>query len=775
MQTIYNLPETITDDLDRFKEEVEQFRSGTSSFAEFRTFRVPQGVYEQREEGIFMLRVRLAAGAALPHQMRTLATVSRAYGDGILHATTRQDIQVHHVPIENIHPALVELCDAGLSTKGGGGNTVRNITACYDAGICAAEAFDVAPYAVGLTEFMLPDPINYQLPRKYKIAFSGCPDDCAGATVNDLGCIAKKRGNEMGFAVYVAGGLGARSRVGKPFEEFVPADEIHFVAEAIKRLFDKHGNRKDKHKARLRFLMEQIGMERFRELYEEELSELRKTDMPKLQVRDLPKRDGVVSGSGASPRDGFAAWREKNAEAQKQDGYYMIYIPLLLGDIAADTLEKLADVAEVHGEGMVRTAQPQNLVIRWVHEDELAALHGKLEDIGLAASPAPVIRNTVACAGASTCKLGICLSRGLASAVTDRLSGSDLDLDGLGKLNINISGCPNSCGRHPIGQIGLFGAARRIDGKLMPHYVIQVGGRVTEGKTRLAEGKIAIPAQDIPEFVVDFLQAFQGSPEHPDYDAFLEAGGREIAARLTDKYKDVPSFAEDKNYYFDWSADSLFSLAGRGPGECGAGVFDLIEVDLASAHESLEKGDLYSATALAARALLVTQGHEASDDAEAFNLFDKSFIESKLVNESFKPLIENGRRSALTSDPQGNFDADDAAVSELVGAVQNLYDNMDQSLRFQPVTAAEETPQPEESSKPDVSVDKEVDYRGVVCPLNYVKTKLVLEMMASGQTLSILLDEEGGRNVPESAKLDGHEVLTKEKEGDHWLVILRKG
>ncbi|MFC1716629.1 sulfurtransferase TusA family protein [Candidatus Poribacteria bacterium] len=779
MQTIYNLPETIKDDLDRFKEEVEQFRNGTASFAAFRTFRVPQGVYEQRDEGIFMLRVRLAAGGVLPHQMRTLANVSRKYGNGILHVTSRQDIQVHDVTLDDIHPGLVELCEAGLSTKGGGGNTVRNITACYDAGVCAAEAFDVAPYAVGLTEFMLPDPINYQLPRKYKIAFSGCPDDCAGATVNDLGCIAKKRGDELGFAIHVAGGMGARSRVGKPFEEFVPADEIHFVAEAVKRVFDKHGNRKNKHRARLRFLMEQIGMDRFRELYEEELAELRKADIPKLQVRDLPKQSGTVSESGASPHDGFATWREKNTEAQKQDGYYMVYIPLPLGDIAADTLEKLADVAEIHGEGMARTTQSQNMVIRWVHEHELVDLHRKLVDLDLATTPAPILRDTVACAGASTCKLGICLSRGLASAITRKLSGSDLDLDGLGKLNINISGCPNSCGRHPIGQIGLFGAARRIGGKLVPHYVIQVGGRVSEGKTRLAEGKIAIPAQDIPDFVVNFLQAFQESPQHPDYDAFLEADGRDIANQLTDRYKDVPAFEEDKNYYFDWSADSLFSLAGRGPGECGAGVFDLIEVDLASAHESLEKGALYNATALAARALLVTQGQEASDDVEALTFFDKHFVEAGLVSESFRALVENGRRSASTSDPEGNFDADDAEVSELVSVVQHLYDNMDQSLRFQPAATAEEASQPEESapeepSKPDVAVDKEVDYRGVVCPLNYVKTKLVLEQMASGQVLSILLDEEGGRNVPESARQDGHEVLVKEKEGDHWLVILRR-
>ena len=773
MQTIFRLPETLRDDLNRFKEEIERFENGTTSSAEFRSFRVPQGVYEQREEGTFMLRVRLAAGGVLPHQMRTLASVSRRYGNGILHATTRQDIQVHSVPLDGIHPALVELYSAGLSTKGGGGNTVRNITACYDAGVCAQEAFDVTPYAVALTEFLLPDPLNYQLPRKYKIAFSGCRDDCAGATVNDLGCIAKRRGDELGFAVYVGGGLGARSRVADPLEEFVPADEIHLTAEAVKRVFDKHGNRKNKHRARLRFLISQIGLDRFRELYEGELSELRNDGLSMLQVRDLPRHSYPVPEPGSLPHRGFAVWQKKNATSQKQNGYYSVHIPLLLGDIAADTLEKLGDVVEARGEGMARTTQSQNLVIRWVHANELAILHQKLTDLDLARISAPILRNTVACAGASTCKLGICLSRGLASAVMGSLGRNGLDLDELGELNIHISGCPNSCGRHPIGQIGMFGAARRIGGRLVPHYVVQLGGRLIAGGTKLAQGKTTIPARNVPDFIVDFLKAFQGSPQGSNYDAFLEAQGREIAEQLADKHRHVPSFEEDKNYYFDWGAESLFSLAGRGPGECGAGVFDLIEVDLASAREALEKGSLFTATALAARALLVTQGQEARDDAEALDLFARHFIDSRLVDESFRELIENGRRNALASDAEKTFDVDAGNVSSLVETVQNLYDNMDQSLRFQPAVA-EGASQSEALSSVETAVDREADFRGVACPLNYVKTKLLLEQMASGQVLSILLDEEGGRNVPESAQQDGHEVLSTKKEGDYWRLILRK-
>jgi sulfite reductase (ferredoxin) len=774
MQTVFNLPETLGEDLDRFKEQVERFKDGAISSAEFRAFRVPQGVYEQREEGAHMLRARLAAGGVLPHQMRALAAVSREYGNGVLHVTTRQDIQVHAVALDGLHPALMELYRAGLSTKGGGGNTVRNVTACYDAGVCAEEAFDVAPYAVALTEFLLPDPLSYQLPRKYKIAFSGCPRDCAGATVNDLGFIAKRRGEKLGFAVYVGGGMGAHSRVADLLEEFAPYSDIHLIAEAIKRVFDKHGNRKNRRRARLRFLIERIGLQRFRALYEAELSELRCDGLSALSVRDLPKQARPVHEADTPQGEGFVQWRDKNVAAQRQDGYYLVTLPLPLGDISADKLEKLADVVEAHGEGMARATQAQNLVIRWVHENELPALHRDLNELSLADSPAPVLRNMIACAGASTCKLGICLSRGLARAVTDRLSRDGLDLDGLGEFTVHISGCPNSCGRHPVGNIGLFGAARRIGGRLVPHYVLQLGGRVSEGNTRLAQGKDAVPARNVPALIAELLAAFQGSPQWPDYDEFLEAQGNEIARQLSAKYKHVPSFEEDKNYYFDWEADTLFSLAGRGPGECGAGVFDLIEVDLASAKEALQAGKLVAATVLAARALLVTQGREARDEEDALKLFTERFIDAGLVRESFQALIENARRAAGTAEREKSFAADSEDVSALIEAVQDLYDNMDASLRFKPALAEDGAAQPEAACCADPRCCRRADFRGVVCPLNYVKTKLLLEQMETGEILSVLLDEEGARNVPGSAEQDGHKVLSTKQEGERWRVLIKK-
>ncbi len=762
MQSTYNLPDTLQEDLERFREEVARFKQGATGGAEFRAFRVPQGVYEQRDEGSYMLRVRLPAGGLLPGQMRALAAAAREFGNGVLHLTTRQDVQVHAVPLENIHPALVALSEAGLSTKGGGGNTVRNIIACSDAGVCAREEFDVAPYAVALTEFMLPDPLSYRMPRKYKIALCGCPADCAGAMVNDLGLFARTRDGRRGFSVYVAGGMGANSRVAEPLEEFVPAEEVHYVAEAVKRVFDKHGNRKNKHRARLRYLMADIGLEAFRRLYEEELAALRAEGLPPLHVRDLPGRRPGAPQAAEGPAEGFAEWRARNVAAQKHDGYFMVHVPLVLGDIAADAMDGLADVVEAHGEAAARTTQEQNVLLRWVHGDELPALHRALGAIGLAGSPAPVVRSTISCAGAATCKLGICLSRGLSRAIVSKLQRSGIDLDALGALDVHISGCPNCCGRHPLGRIGLYGAARRIAGRLVPHYVVQLGARLGEGRTRLAEGSHTIPARNVPDLVADLLGAFQASERFPDFDAFVDAQAGAVMDELHERYRHVPPFEEDKNFYYDWGADEPFSLAGRGPGECSSGVFDLIQVDLASAEQALAEGDLFSAVVLAARALLVTRGQEAHGEAEALDLFQEHFVAPGLVDASLGELVGRARRSI-----GGDFAAEPSEAAALVEAVKTLYGSLDSSLRFQ-APAAAPAPQPADEA------DRKADFRGVACPLNYVMAKMSLDKMASGEVLSITIDKEGARNVPESAAKDGHEVVSVEQEGDHWRVVLRK-
>jgi len=677
-------PEELQAGLDSLEKTIAEFKAGVISEGEFRAIRVPQGIYEQRESGTYMLRVRCTAGGLLPSHLKRLGEVAAQWGNGLLHVTTRQEFQVHRVPLDYIMPALRALAEEGLSSLGGGGNTLRNITACVDTGVCKDEVFDVAPYAIATTERLLADPISLQLPRKYKIAFAACDRDCSGATIHDAGFIARRQNGVEGFAVYVAGGMGGKSRVSTLLHDFIPVTEAISVAEAIKRVFDKNGDRKNKHMARLRFLIEKIGLAAFRDLYEKELAEVRASHPVPPELRPYPVRE-PLTGEPTAPKGSvaFTHWFKANVVPQKQPGFYLVHIPLDLGDLASTKTTKLAEVVSAHGDGILYLTQSQNAGLRWIAGSELPCLFEKLDDLELAAPQAAVLRNLVSCAGASTCRLGICLSRGLANAVRRELSDCQNELEKFGDLTVHISGCPNSCGRHPIGNIGLSGAVRRIDGAMVPYYSVQLGGRLAEGKTRFGTNVGAVPARNAPAFIREFLDTWQTSIDAADFHQFIDHNGKEIAKELLERHQKEPLFAPDKKFFFDWDANSAFSLAGRGEGECSAGVFDLIEVDLVNARESLESGNLYPAAFSACHALLVTRGLKPKSESDTFDLFQKYFITEGLVDSSLAPVVLEGARSA--SESGRTFAGTPAEVTALVANVRVLYESMDASLRFKPV------------------------------------------------------------------------------------------
>ncbi len=656
---------TLSLDIETFRQKVEALTGGALSEAEFRAFRVPMGVYEQRENGTYMLRCRFPAGVLPPAQLRAVAVASRRFGDGTLHVTSRQDVQIHGVALNALHPALVELQQAGVTTKGGGGNTVRNITGCALAGVCPREVLDVTPHAQALTDRLLSNPLSFQLPRKYKLALSGCGADCAGAAVSDVGFVAVSGKDEPGFAVYVAGGLGSRSRLGDLLEEFVTAEALPLVAEAVERVFDRHGNRRNRNQARLRFLMERVGLAEFRRLFEAELA--------------LPPRAsrGALQQSVERPGAGSAVIPEKSP------GRHVVVLPLWLGELDADKADGLAAIAGRFGDGLLRAMQEQNLSLRGVSDSDLPLLHAELVRLGLPVDDPQILRDMVVCAGASTCRLGICLSRGLATAIAAELRQDGLDLDHLGPIRVHISGCPNSCGRHPLADVGLYGVAKRVGGRLVPHYVVQLGGRLGAGRARLAKGNWAVPARAVPALLTDLLRTHLRTAR-PTFEAFAESDGERVMAELAVRHSAVPAFEDDKGYYHDWSAPQPFSLAGRGPGECGAGVFDLIQLDLASAAEALTQGRCFRAATLAARALLVTRGEQPEDEIDALGLFRRLFVEQGLIEESLGTLVEDATAAAALPDKENAFRDRRDDVARLVAAVRGLYESMDASLRFTP-------------------------------------------------------------------------------------------
>jgi sulfite reductase (ferredoxin) len=468
------------------------------------------------------------------------------------------------------------------------------------------------------------------------------------------------------------------------------------VAESIKRVFDKHGNRKDKNKARLRFLLQSLGFVKFRDVCATELEALRASAPEALRLRPFPQPIGKADRRGPQPPSADLAayqnWRESNVQPQKQAGLFRVDVPLPLGDIDSATMYALADVVAEYGDGLLWATQAQNLALRALSESELPSVHNELSRIGLASAQPSLLRNLVACAGASMCRLGICQSRGLAKSVSAGLLNSDLDLEKAGNVRIHISGCPNSCGRHLVADIGLHGTARRTATGLVPHYVVSLGGKTQEGQTRFGSECGTIPAKNVPNFIVDLLSHWTLVGDDRTLREYLGQSGHAAAKDLARVHGEPPTLDGDKNYHSDWDSEEPFSLAGRGAGECGAGVFDLIEVDLASASESLKVGEFYAATIAAARSLLVTRGEQPKTDIESLLLFQKHFIAGGLVDPAFDELIETALLNAAAPKPEGKFAPRPSDVTELVSTVRSLYDSMDVSLRFEPVRSQSKQP-----------------------------------------------------------------------------------
>lgn len=752
VEHVLKLPEKVVQDTLAYRGQVGRFVSGELSAVAFRAQRVPMGIYEQRRSGTYMVRVRIGAGIASSAQLRRIAELSRRYGSGAVHVTTRQDMQLHDVKIEQTPEVLESLLEVGLSSRGGGGNTVRNVTACPRAGLCPFEQFDVTGHAQALAQYLLRSESSYNLPRKFKVAFSGCSDDCALASVADLGFFAHRRDGVRGFAAYAGGGLGPNAAVAVKIEDFVIEHEIFEVGQAVKNLFDRYGDRSNRHRARLRYVLARFGQEEFVRLYRTERERVRRQGLD----GDAPlvgDDDGHPAGK-AQPGDKAAA---TDLLPEKDKGLYSVRVSLSLGDVLADDLTRIAEIAETYGLGIVRATQQQDLLIPSVPKENVSAVREALQGLSLRASAAGGPK-VVACAGASTCRLGLCLSRGLARAIEDTLAQSSLP--GKAGPTIHISGCPNSCGQHLIGGLGLQGRARRVHGRLMPCYEVFVGARVAEGAARLAQPIGIVPARRAPDFIAEALNG-----DGLDHDRLVG-----LVAKYADTTGEVP-----EDYYIDWGSHEPFSLTGRGPGECGAGILDVVKVDIDAAAAAVRRASslasdpeqsqaAYQALLTSARALLILFAEEPKSDRQVFEAFGRRLIEPGWVEPAARGLLDGAIDWRLGDRPTLADTLPD--ICGLVDRVEKLFLSLNGNLQFQlaPIRPAEPPCRPEEAIR-------QVDLRGVPCPLNFVKAKIALEKADIGEALEIELDDgEPVQNVPASLAGQGHEVVDVRNLGTHHLL-----
>ncbi len=773
----YSLPPQLEPAINDLEELIGKFRKGEIHATELKAHRVPFGVYEQREPDTYMVRIRCAAGIISPLQLEKVAGIAAQYGSGDIHITTRQELQIHSVRLDDVIAIIRQLKKSGLTTRGGGGNTVRNITAQEDAGIDPDEEFDVTPYAVALTTRFIAEDDSWNLPRKFKIAFSGSAKDKGYATLTDAGFIAARKDGRNGFRVYAAGGLGAKPEAGNLLLDFIPADKVYPAARVLKTIFWKYGNRKNRHAARLRFLWSSLGEEEFKRRFREEYSKVEEEGFSPLAI-DEEGAIAVTPGlAEEEPRDkrNFDLWKERFVKEQKQKGLFSAEIAIELGFISHERAVKLAKFIAHFGDDMLRMTKNQNFLLRNIPGRCLGNFYNFLDDTFQDLNRPAIYGRILSCAGASTCQIGICLSRQAAKALMNLLENSGMDLDRLGDIKLNISGCPNSCGQHPAADLGFFGKALRKEGSLYPAYNVVSGAVIGDGMTRLAEQAGEIPAKALPKMVADIFAGYlSGAAKYKSIREYMQTGAKEALKEICARYKDIPDFDEDKNYYFDWGSQDPFSLAERRGGECSAGIFDLIEMDLKNikdtrvklenAGEDKEKkaGLIDRLIFYSARMLLVTRGVEPKSEEEAYKAFLQHFVETGLIAASFKDIIEMaGRKDRLAL-----FEKDREA-RELAEAVESLYENMDNSFNFKP--------RPAEHGEAVAGPVIAKDLRGVACPMNFVKTKAELSKLKSGDKLEIWLDDGPPiENVPGSVKAEGHKIVAQKRTGNYWSVVIEK-
>jgi len=781
---MYKLPATLPEDISYFGTLIDDFKQGKIEPAKFKGTRVPMGIYEQRKDGTYMVRVRCTGGYISPEQLKQVALTAQSHQSSLLHITTRQEIQIHHILIDQVKTILPELQHVELSSKGGGGNTVRNFLVDINSGISPTEVFDVLPYAVDLTTKLIAEADSFTLPRKLKIAFSTSEANADFAVINDLGFIAKIKDGKRGFKVYLGGSVASNPTLGWELFDFAPEEELFNIALAAKRFFNNHGNRKNKHKARIRYIFYKEGEDKTKELFFNYYNEIKSKENTVYTFRELdfeyktPSFEAVRLSS-----DEFVEWKKRNVSAQKQAGLFSTIIPFVNGNTDSESLLKVAGFVAEFGNDVLRFTARQQLQVRNIPENYLGNLYLLLKDLNVGTGLPVVVNNIVSCTGADTCRLGICYSKGASLALRKKLSKSKLNLDEASSLQINISGCPNSCAQQVWSDIGFSGRVGRNE-RMYAAYNVYAGA--TKGENpQLGIALGTVSARDLPQFTEDILADYINVKQaYSSFREYLNAVGNENIKALVAKYKDVPSFDEDKNYYYDWGSEELFSVANKGPAECSAGLFDMIDVDLNFIKQGFvlleDETDgrkinqiLYDIIFSASRMLLVTKGSEPKTTSEAFSLFIEKFINEGLVGESFKGLVEMARKSA-----QSDFSSRKDQVIELAETVIRLYEGMDDSLQFknQPLKAVEtkleNTVPVSETVQAEVRVK---DFRGVACPMNFVKTKIELAGLKSGDLLEVWLDDgQPIQNVPGSVRNEGHEIVSATQVENFWKVLIKK-
>ncbi len=570
-------------EFDDFDNEAQQFLNGARTTAAFTGFRLKQGVYGQRQPNVQMIRVKLPFGGVTSDQLDALAEVAEQYAPlrkG--HITTRQNVQFHHVPLPEAAKAIRFLGDYGLSSREACGNTVRNVVGDPFAGVCEDELFDPTPYAGAFIRYFVRNPLTQLLPRKFKVSFTSNDRDVAVTGIHDLGFIPRLKNGQKGFEVRTGGGTAILPRVGHVLYEFVPLTEYLKISEAVIRIFDRQEDlRANRARARLKFLINRIGIDAFRKMVDEELrgawvyegnfdpEPLKFTDNEERRAPAKPLNPGSPNGDHRQ----FTRWVAANVRPQRQQGFSTIEVKVSRGDLTPLQFRGLAQILrDFTGDTSARMTDEQNILLRWVRTESLYDVWRRLQDLNLGDAGSRQITDVVSCPGTDSCKLGITNSMGLARAIQERVEQLQIEDPLTNNIHIKMSGCPNGCGRHHLANIGFYGAAMKFDNHQVPGYIVMLGGNYDDGRVRMGQRlEVRIPAKRIPDAVERFVRYYQANRhEGEQFNDFVDrVGTSEFENLISDLSAPVKYDEVHRAEFIDWNRTGFYKLE-RGEGECAA-------------------------------------------------------------------------------------------------------------------------------------------------------------------------------------------------------------
>ena len=768
-----------TADVDEFEAGYQAFKAGTMPEERFTPFRLQMGVYGQRQEGVQMIRAKLPGGNLTPEQLEVLGDCAESYGgclpsDGtlkeapekVVHITTRQDIQVNFVALDDVVPFLRNMDDAGLTSREACGNTVRNVTSCFLAGRCPAEHADVSVHARKFAEYFLRHPLGQQFPRKFKVTFSGCATDCGLGGMHDIGFIATHQDGVAGFKVWAAGGLSSQPVQAILLEPFIPESEIFLVGEALMRIHFKFSDRKRRARARMKYVMQKLGAEGFVEEYKKQRAVIESTH----------KNDsGYAEANWRMPSDSMPF--DDSGVVDQHDGKKSVLLHVFRGDLTPIQCHAVAEAARLGRTKELRVTTEQGLIIVGVDEHVVDDVVELLGNAGISTAFARGISDITACPGTETCRLGITSSRGLAQALQPMMEDFKQDST-LAGITVKASGCQHSCGRHHIADLGFHGMAKKVAGQAVPHYQLHVGGSGVAGQP-FSYASEAVPAKHAPEAGMAVLHAYKDG-RHDDESVYAWATrlGKEGLADILAPFK--ADVGDVEGLIYDWNENEAFNTKGNKKGECAGAVLSMsdaliseaeYELLIARAHTDAmfwaeAQTALRRSVVSTARAFLVSFGEAPEDDAEVFPLLMTNIVSDSEVMQGFM-AVQGALMGIDLNEPA-------AGVLKLKEVQTDWLALADKRFAAVPevVDAPQETAPVAERSSDVVCLD----LSGVACPMNFVKTKIKLSGMAIGSQLEVILDDGAPiKNVPLSLEEQGQKVHVNEQISDtQWRIVVEK-